>query len=223
MLDLTFLKNDYERAEYLQNLLLTQSTGGVANDAEYKQLRQYFLHHSNCADLLPDFVRTKRDLSQFWSFIKYKVSTYAERREFIWKKFSPLLNCLEVENGNLISTSLSKNKLSTFGANTIHHEIQKGLERVKTDPEGAITLARTILESTCKFIADENNITYTDATDLSTIYKNISKELNISPNQHSEKIFKQILGGCSGIVTGLGSLRNKLGDGFCPRERNRQG
>ncbi len=38
------------------------------------------------------------------------------------------------------------------------------------------------------------------------------KELNLSPSQHTEDIFKQILGGCSGIVNGLGSLRNRLGD-----------
>ncbi|WP_420196198.1 abortive infection family protein [Idiomarina xiamenensis] len=39
-----------------------------------------------------------------------------------------------------------------------------------------------------------------------------AKELNLSPDQHNEQIFKQILGGCSGIVNGLGTLRNKLGD-----------
>ena len=39
-----------------------------------------------------------------------------------------------------------------------------------------------------------------------------SKELNMAPEQHSEQIFKQILGGCSAIVNGLGSLRNKHGD-----------
>ena len=34
----------------------------------------------------------------------------------------------------------------------------------------------------------------------------------MSPDQHNEKLFKQILDGCSGIVSGLGSLRNSLGD-----------
>ncbi|HCG8650235.1 TPA: abortive infection family protein [Vibrio parahaemolyticus] len=34
----------------------------------------------------------------------------------------------------------------------------------------------------------------------------------MAPEQHNESIFKQILGGCSGIVNGLGTLRNKLGD-----------
>jgi Abortive infection C-terminus len=31
-------------------------------------------------------------------------------------------------------------------------------------------------------------------------------------SQHSETIFKQILGGCTAVVEGLGALRNKLGD-----------
>ena len=47
---------------------------------------------------------------------------------------------------------------------------------------------------------------------MSELYKLTAKELNLAPEQHSENIFKQILGGCSGIVNGLGSLRNKLGD-----------
>ncbi|EXA64783.1 abortive infection family protein [Acinetobacter baumannii 348935] len=34
----------------------------------------------------------------------------------------------------------------------------------------------------------------------------------MSPSQHTEQIFKQILGGCSAIVEGLGSLRNKISD-----------
>jgi len=40
----------------------------------------------------------------------------------------------------------------------------------------------------------------------------VSKELNLAPSQHTEQTFKQILGGCSSIIEGLGSLRNKVGD-----------
>jgi len=36
--------------------------------------------------------------------------------------------------------------------------------------------------------------------------------LNLSPSQHTEQIFKQILGGCHSVVQGIGALRNKLGD-----------
>lgn len=36
--------------------------------------------------------------------------------------------------------------------------------------------------------------------------------MNLSASQHNEEVFKQILGGCSAIVSGLGTLRNRLGD-----------
>lgn len=212
MINLDSLKNDLKRAEYLQDILVNHATGGNADDAEYKSLRKYFLDREEYEDLLPDFVLARRNLSQFWGFIKNKFGTYAERREFIWEKFSVLLNFIEKENKNSISESLSNKNLVNFGANTIHQEIQKGLKRVKIDPEGTITLAKTILESTCKFIADKKAIKYDDSTDLSVIYKSIAKELNLSPDQHNENIFKQILGGCSGIVNGLGMLRNRFGD-----------
>ena len=37
-------------------------------------------------------------------------------------------------------------------------------------------------------------------------------KLNFAPSQHTEETFKRILGGVTGVVEGLGSLRNKIGD-----------
>ncbi len=48
--------------------------------------------------------------------------------------------------------------------------------------------------------------------ELSELYKEVAKLLNLAPEQHQEGIFKQILGGASGIISGLGAMRNKLGD-----------
>jgi len=36
--------------------------------------------------------------------------------------------------------------------------------------------------------------------------------LKIAPSQHTEQVFKQILGGCTSVVEGLAALRNRLGD-----------
>jgi hypothetical protein len=94
----------------------------------------------------------------------------------------------------------------------IHIQWQKAIDRKISDPEGAITTARTLIESVLKYILDEKNIKYNENTDLSELYKEVSKSLNLAPEQHQEKIFKQILGGANGIISGLGSLRNKLGD-----------
>ncbi len=82
-----------------------------------------------------------------------------------------------------------------------------------SDPEGEITAARTLLETVCKHILDARGIEYdSKKIDLPELYKLASQELNLSPSQHTQEVFKQILGSCSGVVSGLGTLRNRLGD-----------
>jgi hypothetical protein len=88
------LRTDLERAQYLQNLLIAQATGNGADDGEYLAVRRALLDNRETADLLPGFVRTCRNLAQFWGFIKYEKGSYAERRELIWSSFAPLLDCL---------------------------------------------------------------------------------------------------------------------------------
>lgn len=107
-----------------------------------------------------------------------------------------------------------------FDEEHIHAQWKKALERKKNDPEGAITTARTLIESVLKYILDEKKITYSENSDLSEIYKEVAKSLNLAPEQHQEQIFKQILGGANGIISGIGSLRNKLGDAHGKNKNN---
>lgn len=89
---------------------------------------------------------------------------------------------------------------------------QRALARRETDPEGAITLARTLLETVCKHIIDGSAATYNEKDELPRLYRIAAECLNLAPDQHTEDIFKRILGGCQTIVEGLGALRNKLSD-----------
>jgi hypothetical protein len=208
------LENDYDRAEFFQNTLLghaTQSSiGGSAED--YSKLRKYFMDNPATKVLLPRWIRTNRDASQFWQFIKYEFAHYRERRKFIWDELKPLLDYCESNQVLPAGKSIS-NALHEFDEAGINAAWEKALERKFSDPEGAITLSRTILESVCKHILDEKGIEYdANRIELSDLYKKTAEELNLSPSQHTEKIFKQILGGCSGIINGLGALRNRLGD-----------
>ena len=86
------------------------------------------------------------------------------------------------------------------------------MDRKDSDSEGAITASRTLIESVCKAILDEQGIKYDDGDDLPSLYKQTSQSLNLSPSQHTEQIFKQILTGCISTITGLGALRNKVSD-----------
>ncbi|MCY9848227.1 abortive infection family protein [Pectobacterium jejuense] len=205
------LKNDLERALALQNTLLDRATGKGEDEIAYKQLRQYFLNIPHLAGLLPQFVRTCRSLSQFWQHIK-KTDGYAPRSEIIWTEFQPLLDFIEGKNSAPADEAIT-DALRSFSEDGVHAVWAKALERRNTDPDGAITSARTLLETVCKYILDELKEPYNNKNiEMSELYKQVSTKLNLSSDQHSELVFKQILGGCSAVVNGLGTLRNRLGD-----------
>lgn len=86
------------------------------------------------------------------------------------------------------------------------------LSRVETQPEGAITLANTLVDSTCKTILDDFSISYSDKEDIHQIYDKLAKALNLSPSQHQEETFRTILGNCKSIVLSLANIRNKLSE-----------
>lgn len=194
---------EYELIKYLENGLVSKATGGVFEYYDY--VRQKILENKSFETLLPSWIKTSRDINQFWSFIK-KIDGYQPRREFLWSEFSVLLNYLEFKNISPLEETI------IFDEVHIHKQWQKANERKNSDPEGAITMARTLIESVLKHMLDEQRIAHNDNMDLSELYKEIAKLLNLAPEQHQEQVFKQILGGANGIISGLGAMRNKLGD-----------
>lgn len=198
-----------ESAEALKNLMIGRATGGDGDDAEYMRLRQMVLD-CQLSDLTPRFVRTCRDLAQFWQFIKHKFSTYAERRAFLLKEFEPLLEALETSSSpadELVTTAFDQ-----FDSAHVQSAWSKALARRATDPEGAITMARTLLESVCKHILEDGGAPTEDSPDVSKLYRLTAERLQLAPSQHTEQVFKQILGGCTAVVEGLGALRNRMSD-----------
>jgi hypothetical protein len=95
---------------------------------------------------------------------------------------------------------------------TVHAVWQKALDRRIGDPEGAITAARTLLESVCKHILDDASIEYPADTDPPKLWAMCAVTLNLAPHQHQEVLFRTILGNCQSVVNSLGALRNKIGD-----------
>lgn len=199
------------KIESLQNLLIAIATGGSGDDDEYKKLRTELLNNTEVKSYLPDFLLTNRTTGQFWQFIKFEFSTYAERRHFLWNEFSNVFNYIETKQNGIIDQITSKT-IEKFSQEYINSQWLKALERKVDDPEGAITTARTLIETTCKFILDSLSVIYKDDLELPKLYKMTAENLNLAPDQHTEQIFKQILGGCQTVVEGLGALRNKLSD-----------
>ncbi|WP_216940573.1 abortive infection family protein [Acinetobacter sp. BY419] len=201
-----------EKLELSQNILLARATHKhqESDDKQYQQLRNDMLN-STSQKFLPSMVKTSRNLDQFWQFIKSKSDNYSDRRTFIYTEFQPSFDFFEKSNVAPLDNVI-KDTILKLDSTYIQTTWDKALERRLDDPQGAITLARTLIESTCKHILDELEIDYGNSPDINQLYRLVSKELNLSPSQHTEQVFKQILGGCSSIVEGLGALRNKVGD-----------
>lgn len=202
-----------EKVETLQNLLVSYSTGGQVTDAEYRQLRTDLLADPTIRDQLPRFVRTCRDLRQFWQFIQPKFPTYRQRRTYLWEEFGPILDVLESEPSIAAPSDERVTEiLTTINSDAVHVAWRRALERRLDDPDGAITAARSLVETVCKHILDSASIVYNNEATLPQLYRLTATTLNVAPDQHSEYILKQILGGTTTVVEGLGALRNILGD-----------
>lgn len=201
-----------ERAAMLETLMTARATGDLtASNAMYEHLRRDFMQDLLTKPLLPDFVRTCRSLDVFWPAIQKLAGTYAERRQIISSAFTPLVEFLEGVNKSPGDAAVS-DVLGTFDSAGVHAVWTKALARRSSDPEGAITVARTLLETVCKRILDDQSIAYTEKEDLPKLYSIAAKSLNLAPDQHTEEPIKAILGGAMNLVNGIGTLRNRLSD-----------
>jgi hypothetical protein len=156
-------------------------------------------------------VRRCRDLGQFWGFVKYERGTYAERRNLLWDAFHPLIEYLETQDRSPGVAPISA-ILEEFDPDHVYATWQKALDRREADPEGAITAARTLLETVCKHVLDDVGAPYPDDADLPKLWALAAEQLNLAPHQHQEGVFKAILGNCQSVVNNLGAIRNRVGD-----------
>lgn len=195
----------------LASIMTAAATDGAPDNRTYEHLRREFMFNDELQDLLPAFVRAHRDLGSFRTWTQGQSPHWRHRRALISEGFTPLLDYLEGK-GRAPGDMVVSDTLETFDAEAVHSVWNKAIARRTVDPEGAITIARTLLETACKRILDERQIPYTDTEDPPKLYGMAAKALNLAPSQHTEEPIKAILGGAMSLVNGLGTLRNRLSD-----------
>ncbi|MBK9579816.1 MAG: abortive infection family protein [Fibrobacteres bacterium] len=209
---LSHLQSATDFANHFTSMLISRATGEGCDPDHYKVLRNFFMLNSIYEDVVPEFIKDCADHNQFLHFIKPKFARYEERRIYLRTELSALTE--RAKNGTILpSAAIITEKLRLIDSEGVNIEWQKAIDRSDVDPSGAITSARTLLETVCKHILDSESIEYdSDSIELNALYREVAKTLNLTPENHKDLIYKQILGGCSGIINGLGSLRNKMGD-----------
>ena len=111
-----------------------------------------------------------------------------------------------VEIKRFLNTDYVNNKITTM------------LEAVNKDTDLAIGTAKELLETTCKSILNQKNISIDKDWTLARIVKETSDNLDFTPKnvddaEKAKKSILQILGGISSIVQGVSELRNSYGTG----------
>lgn len=148
-----------------------------------------------------------------WSHLRSVATgdgSWALRRAAVHELLDPVLEALE--RAPQPADDLVTSAADRLDSESVRDAWTRALERRESEPEGAVTMARTLLESTIKTILDDRDVTYRRQDDLPALYRTVSRELGLAPDGYSEEAFRQILGGCSSVVTGLGSLRNQVSD-----------
>lgn len=202
-----------QKVQRMQDELVKFSTSGGfdGNDEAFRKLRAELLHIGGVDELMPSFIKRHRDLNSYWQFIKRKFGTYEERRVYLWDSFRPLLDLLEADDTHPSSRPVEAILASLDDAG-VRAVWKKAMDRRASDPDGAITAARTLIESTCKHVLDELHVPYPDDADPARLWALCAEQLHLSPSQHAEPVFKSILGNCQSIVNNLAAIRNKIGD-----------
>ena len=200
-----------DKIHRLRNIMLAAATANGEDAQGYKSLREALMKDAAIGPLLPPAVKRHAYLGEFIESMKAELGRYSERREHIRKQFAPLIERLENASASPLD-EVAAVAMNAIDSEHVRGAWEKALERRATDPEGAITAARTLLETVCKHILDEDGISYSIGAELPHLFHATLEHMDVAPSQQTEQVFKAILGNCESIVGNLASVRNRLSD-----------
>ncbi len=102
--------------------------------------------------------------------------------------------------------------LDVFNSTYMQEVWNKAIARRETDPDGAVTSARQLLESVCKHILTDAQKPFNEKLPLPQLYQLAASELEIAPSEHTAPIFSSLFKACTELVESIGRLRNHLSD-----------
>lgn len=116
----------------------------------------------------------------------------------------------DIEIHELVSTK----QLERISFEYIHEQIKKCNSKIaEKDFEGAVTNARTLIESICLFIIEsKTKEKYNYDGNLIKLYKAVASMLKMSPGDYEDDNLRQILSGVFSVINGVSGLRNNFSD-----------
>lgn len=116
----------------------------------------------------------------------------------------------DIETNELVETK----ELERISFDYIHNQIKKCNSKIADkDFDGAVTNARTLIESICLYILEsKTKKKHNYDGNLLKLYKSVATILKMSPGNYDDDNLKQILSGVFSIINGVSGLRNTYSD-----------
>lgn len=116
----------------------------------------------------------------------------------------------DIDVADLVETK----ELDRISFEYIHEQIRKCNSKIADkDFDGAVTNARSLIESICLFIVESKTKQKAEYDgNLIKLYKAVASLLKMSPGDYEDDNLKQILSGVFSIVNGVSGLRNSFSD-----------
>ena len=207
--ELESLGSDSIRAGQLEAIIVDIATYNSGNKSLFAPLRAYFINEQSYQDIVPAWLKANRDPSGLRSYMQQDNRGYRERRALIQEGLAALHDACE--RGAPGASPAYDPELFT-GYESVEILWQKAQRRLENDPPGAITAARSMLESLFKHILDERSVGYTSAEDTISLYRKVQGEFGLLPANAATEPLRQFMSGCASIVNGIANFRNASGD-----------
>ncbi|MEM1113737.1 MAG: abortive infection family protein [Pseudomonadota bacterium] len=114
--------------------------------------------------------------------------------------------------------SAAKEALGATDLTYVSQQISRMEAAVHNDPSLAIGTAKELIESCCKTILDERDVSYSNSDDLPKLVKKTVKELRLTPGDIPDEAkaaesIRKLLSNLATVANGVAELRNKYGTG----------
>lgn len=155
------------------------------------------------------FLEEFNKLLKLDGFIIKESSKISGRSVYSWER---------LVDQNIIAKSQGEDLKEKFDSRYISSQIELMNSTIETAPNVAIGKAKELLETCCKTILDEQNITYSADLNLTQLMKRACESIGLSAKSvdkstESGNIAARILGHLGAISQGMAELRNLYGDG----------
>lgn len=205
------LSSDTKRLSYLEALIVSYLTTGMADNDEFKELRAYFIANLDTRGLLPRWIRTFKSLASIWEHIRMQGGTPEARKAYVQRSFEGLRDYLIRSTQNQLPQVMQQ---LDDGIQTDNSLWTKAKEKSWDNPDSAVTLAAMALENKLQQLAHDLDANTNQDANLGIygLYQEVTKKLELFPSLQESVAFASVLDGMAEVVSGLDLLSMELGE-----------